>query len=688
MSTPTREGGWFTSGSIQTSLLRALTVTTGGALVIAAALSVGMQLVHDWRAAEAELDALGSVVSLYSEAALEFDDPETGREALQALAALPHIDGALLFRADGSVFASLEARDSETVDTRGLSEGITSRVGRLILSREIEVDGDPVGRLVVQRSTVGLLHSLLMKAAMIGLVTLASLVLSVGLARGLSGRIVRPLQAQVEGSAAVARGDLDFRVPEESTGELGELARAFNTMTAGLRGLVAQVAQGVEDVAAVSRTLEERGASLGGAVGRQGEAIEAAKRSVERVTDSITSVNEGVEQLAEVAEQTSLSAGEMDGSIADVASRMDELTDAITSTSAAVAQVTTNIASIATGAATLQSATNATASSVEELSDAVSSVASKADESRGLSEESRVAAEEGMVVVRETATAIEVLSRSFGVLEDRVSSLSTRSASIEEIVEVITGIAEETKLLALNASIIAAQAGESGSAFAVVANEVRDLATRTHQSAGEVTELIRATQQDTDAAVRAVQEGSTHVADGVQRATRSRRTLERIFKTSAEAEARAKEIAQSTLQQASDLQQVRGAVRDIDGAAETIRNATQEQERSSEAIVEAVDHITKLGLAVQQLTRFQQRGSAEIRKAAAQVSETLGQIVASTNAQRRSGDAIDETLEIFSDVSAETTQAVDAITSAVETLLQRAEWLEAETRAFRSSDEG
>lgn len=687
MNTHARGSGWLTSGSIQSSLLRALTFTTGGALLIAAALSIWIQLVHDWRAAETELEALGSVVALYSEAALEFDDPDTGAEALQALADLPHIDGAMLFNAHDEPFAALDTGSANVVDTLGLAEGINARIGRLVLSRSIEIDGVPLGRLVIQRSTIALLNSLLMKAALIGLVMLASLLLSIGLARRLSGHIVRPLQAQVDGSAAVARGDLDVRVDDEGAGELGELARAFNTMTAGLRGLVTQVTQGVEDVASVSRTLEERATGLGAASGRQAEAIEAANRSVTRVTDSIDSVNDGVEQLAETAAQTSQSATQMDQSIANVASRMDDLTRAIESTSAAVGQVTTNIASIATGAVTLQEATYATASSVEVLSDSVSEVATKAGQSKSLSENSRDAAQEGMSAVRETASAMEAISTSFGALEDRVSSLSTRSASIEEIVEVITGIAEETKLLALNASIIAAQAGESGSAFAVVANEVRDLATRTQQSAGEVTDLIRATQQDTAAAVEAVQTGSSQVADGVKRSIASRRTLEQILATSFEAAARAGEIAQSTHRQASDLEHVRDAVREIDGAAKTIQAATSEQESSSETITHSVEHIAELGLSVHEVTRRQQAESRAIRDAAATVSETLTQIVASTRTQSRSGAAIHETLAIFSDVSAETAQAVDAINAAVATLLQRAEWLEAESRRFRTGEE-
>jgi methyl-accepting chemotaxis protein len=682
-------GGWLTSGSIQTSLLKALAITTGGALALAAAALMTLEVMTHRRATETQLSALSSVIALFSEAALEFDDPSAGREALEALRTVEQIEAGVLFDAEGNVFASYGVRAADVVPpAAGAAAGISYGASHMDLLTPIEVEGRRAGQLLIRRNTADLVRGLATKSSVVGVVMAVALVLSFGLANRLGRHIARPLETQVAGSAAVARGDLSVQVEETASGELGELARAFNTMTSGLRGLVSQVGQGVAEVVAVTRTLEERGGQLSQVAQRQAGAIGEASESTRRTAQSIREVNESVEQLAQTAEETSSSAVEMDAAIGEVAARMNELTDAIAATSAAVTQVTSSIGKIAKSAETLQEATTGTARHLDELTHTVSSVASKANESCSLSEDSSRAANEGIAVVREASSSMDAISTSFRALQECVSRLAARSRSIDEIVQVITGIADETKLLALNASIIAAQAGEGGKAFSVVAKQVGELAERTQRSAGEITGLIRATQEDTSAAVTAAEAGSARIADGVQRQVASGAVLQRILTTSTTSTARTREIAEATAQQAKDLDRVGQAVREIDDAVEAIRRSTKEQEQSSGEIARAIASIRDLGVAVHDSTEHQRRGSSMISKASTQISETLSQIVEATISQSRSGETIEQTLRVFSEASAETVRAAEAITAAVGTLQKRAAWLEEESRRFRTDPGG
>jgi methyl-accepting chemotaxis protein len=676
---------WLASGSIQKSLLRALAITTAAALALAGALLVATEVIQHRRTTEMNQRALGSVISLYSEAALAFGDAAAGSEALGALASVPHIDAAVLYDTNGKVFATFGGDRADAIDRSGRPEpGITKRGSYMDLGLAIESEGRAVGYLVIRRNTADLARALLAKLAAIGVATVGALIVAFALANRLGRQIARPLETQVAAFAAVAHGDLSIEVADTASGELGELARAFNTMTGGLRALVSQVGQGVAEVVGVSRTLEERGGQLGQASSRQAAAIGEATESVGRVGESIRSVNQNVEQLAETAEETSGSALEMDASIGEVTARMDELTQAITATSAAVAQVTASIGKIAHSVETLQGATTGTAQHLEQITRTVNSVASNAAESSALSQESSRAADEGMAVVREASVAMDSISTSFRSLQQRVGQLSERSTSIGEIVEVITAIADETKLLALNAAIIAAQAGENGAAFSVVAREVRELADRTHRSAGEITVLIRATQEDTSAAVAAVEDGSARVAQGVERSIASAEVLKRILERSTASANRTREIAEATTRQASDLDRAGNAVREIDEGVQAIRRSAREQEQSSAEIANQIESIRELGAAVQQSMQQQRQGSSLVSKAATQISGTLAEIVVATNAQRRSGETIESTLRVFSEVSAETVRSVEAITAAVATLLKRAEWLAQESQRFRT----
>jgi methyl-accepting chemotaxis protein len=675
--------GWLISGSIQKSLLRALGITTGAALALAATQLVVAEIYGHRSTTESNLHALASVIALYSEAALEFGDRDAGKEALAALESVPQIDAAVLYDAEGHVFATFGAGESAVVD-RDLAPGIRYGARHMELVRPIQLDSGTAGQLWIRRGTADLVRGLAAKLAALGVAMIGALLLAFALANRLGRHIARPLEAQVEASAAVANGDLSVQVPESASGELGELARAFNTMTAGLRALVTQVGQGVAEVVAVSRTLEERGALLGQAASSQSAAIGEATQSVRRVGESTRSVNQNVEELAANAEQTSGFAVEMDTSIGEIVARMGELTEAIAATSAAVTQVIASSSQITRNTETLRGATTGTARHLEELTYTVSAVASKATESSSLSQDTSRAAEEGMTAVRETSAAMDAISTSFSALEQHVVRLSERSTSIDEIVQVITQIADETKLLALNASIIAAQSGDGGRAFSVVAREVGELAKRTHRSAGEITGLIRATQQDTSAAVAAVGEGSARVAEGVQRSAVSGQALERILAISTTSASRTREIADATARQAADLDRVGVAVQEIDEAVDAIHLSTREQERSSEEIARQIASIRDLGGAVQESTERQRRGSSQVSTAAKQMSETLAQIVGETSAQTRSGEMIEQTLLVFSEVSGETVRSAEAITTAVATLQKRAEWLEEESRRFRT----
>jgi methyl-accepting chemotaxis protein len=676
----------FATGTIQGSLLKVLAITTGSALALAACLLVATELLNHRRTSESNLRALGGVISLYSEAALEFGDRAAGSEALAVLQGVPQIEAAVLYDAEGHPFATFASQSAASSPPDAPpAPGIQHDTLHMDLTSAISHNGQFAGHLWIRRGTQDFMRDLFAKFAALGAAMVGALALAIALASRLGRHISRPLEAQVKASAAVADGDLSVQVPDSGAGELGELARAFNTMTAGLRTLVSQVGQGVAEVVTVSRTLEERGGHMGAAASAQLTAIGEASESVEHVSASIRSVNHSVEQIAANAAEASSFAVEMDGSIGQVAGRMSELTQAITATSAAIAQVIASIARIARGAETLQQATTGTALYLQGLTRTVSTVAGKATESSSLSQDSSHAANEGMVAVRETSASMNAIFTSFSSLEECVARLSERSTSIDAIVQVITEIADETKLLALNASIIAAQAGDGGRAFDVVARQVGALAERTRRSASDITDLIRATQKDTSDAVTAVEEGSARIEEGVQRSIASGQVLERILATSTSSATCTREIADATARQAADLDRVGVAFREVDEAAEAIRDSTREQEQSSEEIARQIENIRLLGDAVRHATEEQRRGSSRVSKAATQMSDMLSQIVGETSAQSRSGATIEQTLRVFGDVSAETVRSAEAITAAVATLRKRAEWLAAESRRFRTS---
>lgn len=151
------------------------------------------------------------------------------------------------------------------------------------------------------------------------------------------------------------------------------------------------------------------------------------------------------------------------------------------------------------------------ATAVNQMTSAVEEVARNAEHTSHSSSSATAAAEEGSALVKKTVSAIDNMGVDIGKTSELIGELADQSRDIGKVLDVIRGLAEQTNLLALNAAIEAARAGEAGRGFAVVADEVRALAHRTQQSTSEIERLVTGIQNGTDRAVGSMQ-GNTELA--------------------------------------------------------------------------------------------------------------------------------------------------------------------------------
>jgi methyl-accepting chemotaxis protein len=278
-------------------------------------------------------------------------------------------------------------------------------------------------------------------------------------------------------------------------------------------------------------------------------------------------------------------------------------------------------------------AAEAAAEAVAEMAGDVRNAAAKAEETARIAQAAREHSTLGGKIVHEASAEIERIARSVEQSAQVVAALGERSEQISGIVKVIHDIADQTNLLALNAAIEAARAGEQGRGFAVVADEVRKLAERTTAATGEISGVINAIQNETNSAISTIRAGSEQARNGAGLARQAADALQRINEGAQQTLEMASDIAQTMLAQSQKSGIIAEMVTDIIGLAD--RNATCSRNTLAEANqleylamnLEEIGAIFKLGQAGEEARRIHERMPGVVQDAAGKVAKVLEEAI-------------------------------------------------------------
>ena len=247
------------------------------------------------------------------------------------------------------------------------------------------------------------------------------------------------------------------------------------------------------------------------------------------------------------------------------------------------------------------------AAAMQEISSTVLHVSENASKASESAKRAGEAARSGGSIVDQTVDVIQNLASSTRDTAAKIQELGKSSDQIGQIIGVIDDIADQTNLLALNAAIEAARAGEQGRGFAVVADEVRKLAERTTQATKEIAQMIKTIQQETQRAVEAMQSGTAAVERGVESATKAGTSLNEIIQASEQVNDMITHIATAATQQSAATQQVTANM-------DQISNLVQEASVGAEQSAKACGDLSDLALDLQRLVgRFKLGDDTRVR---------------------------------------------------------------------------
>ncbi len=266
---------------------------------------------------------------------------------------------------------------------------------------------------------------------------------------------------------------------------------------------------------------------------------------------------------------------------------LTEITEAVSATASASSQISASAEEMAAGAQEQSAQATEVASAVEEMASTIVETTKNANIAAESAKSAGDIAKSGGKVVNET---VEGMNRIAAVVEsaaETVQQLGKNSDQIGEIVQVINDIADQTNLLALNAAIEAARAGEQGRGFAVVADEVRKLAERTTKATKEIATMIKTIQKDTYNAVDSIQKGKEEVDTGKQLANQAGSSMGEIVTAANKVLDVANSVATASEQQAS-------AAEEISKNIEAISNVTHESATGVQQIARASEDLNRL----------------------------------------------------------------------------------------------
>lgn len=282
----------------------------------------------------------------------------------------------------------------------------------------------------------------------------------------------------------------------------------------------------------------------------------------------------------------------------DISDALSVVMDSISSLASTSAQLSSNAETIAQGAQDQSEQVASTASAVEEVNSTVVEVAQNASNVSNSAEDASGSVGNGHEIVQDTRNMMEKIAVTVSESAATVRKLGESSEQIGQIIQVIDDIADQTNLLALNAAIEAARAGEHGRGFAVVADEVRKLAEKTVSATKEIADMIQSIQADTGGAVMSMHEGVNQVEEGQAKAAAAKDALDVIKENVDTVSNEVGMIARATEEQATATEMMAQSI-------ENISQITADNSLASSETAQAVEQLSQLASELENLvSRF------------------------------------------------------------------------------------
>ena len=432
--------------------------------------------------------------------------------------------------------------------------------------------------------------------------------------------ITKPLLEIVDVADKISHeGDLSQRSITRYQDEVGLMSDSFNQLIGSLH----EMANIAEEISNGDLTMEVQPKSDRDDLGKAfKKMVSSLRETVSNVSNNAAELNQSAAELSEASLQARFATDQITSSMQQMAFSSQEQTSAVATTSSSVEQMAKAIDGVARGSQEQSQSVSKATEITNQINTAIRQVAQNANAVATDSAAAADAAKNGSKTVDVTLSGMQTIKTKVDAAAAKIEEMGKRSQEIGAIVETIEDIASQTNLLALNAAIEAARAGEHGKGFAVVADEVRKLAERSSLATKEIGSLIKGIQTTVSDAVQAMEESSSEVENGVSNANLAGKALFEILDATTAVNKQAALASEATARMEQASEQLVVAVDGVSAIVEQNTAATEEMAATSTEVSQAIDHIANAS----------EKNSAEVEMVSASTEEMSTQIAEVTDA--------------------------------------------------------